>query len=68
VTRDSPLYGRVGPAGFQHKDDKTDLPSPQLPAERYGLLMIFRVFERASYALIMAADRQVNVLDIVTNP
>ena len=68
VTRDSPLYGRVGPAGFQHKDDKTDLPSPQLPAERYGLLMIFRVFERASYALIMAADRQVNVLDIATNP
>lgn len=68
VTRDSPLYGRVGPGGFQHKDDKTDLPSPQLPAERYGLLMIFRVFERASYALIMAADRQVNVLDIVTNP
>jgi len=68
VTRDSPLYGRVGPAGFQHKNDKTDLPSPQLPAERYGLLMIFRVFERASYALIMTADRQVNVLDIVTNP
>ena len=68
VTRDSPLYGRVGPAGFQHKDDKTHLPSPPLPAERYGLLMIFRVFERASYALIMTADRQVNVLDIATNP
>jgi hypothetical protein len=68
VTRDSPLYGRVGPGGFRHKDDNTGLPSPQLPAERYGLLMIFRVFERASYALIMAADRQVNVLDIVTNP
>lgn len=68
VTRDSPLYGRVGPGGFQHKDDNTGLPSPQLPAERYGLLMIFRVFERASYALIMAADRQVNVLDIATNP
>lgn len=68
VTRDSPLYGRVGPGGFRHKDDNTGLPSPQLPAERYGLLMIFRVFERASYALIMAADRQVNVLDIATNP
>ena len=68
VTRDSPLYGRVGPAGYQHKDDKTHLPSPPLPAERYGLLMIFRVFDRASYALIMNADKQVNVLDIATNP
>ena len=68
VTRDSPLYGRVGPGGFQYKDNNTGLPSPQLPDERYGLLMIFRVFERASYALIMAADRQVNVLDTAANP
>lgn len=67
-TRNSPLYGRVGPAGYQHKDDNTNLPSPPLPAERYGLLMVFRVFDRASYALIMNADRQVNVLDIATNP
>lgn len=68
VTRGSPLYGRVGPAGYQHKNDTTSLPSPPLPAERYGLLMVFRVFERASYAMIMNADRQVNVLDIATNP
>lgn len=68
VTRDSPLYGRVGPAGYLHKDDQTHLPSPPLPAERYGLLMIFRVFDRASYALIMNAERPVNVLDIATNP
>ena len=68
ATRGSPLYGRVGPAGYQYKDDKTRLPSPPLPAESYGLLMIFRVFERASYALIMNAGKQVNVLDIATNP
>ena len=68
VTRGSPLWGRVGPAGFQHKDDNIGLPSPPLPAERYGLLMVFRVFERASYALIMSASRTVNVLDIATNP
>jgi len=68
ITRDSPLYGRVGPAGYQHNNDKTNLPSPPLPDERYGLLMIFRVFDRASYALIMNANRQVNVLDIATNP
>jgi len=30
--------------------------------------MVFRVFERASYALVMNASRPVNVLDIATNP
>ena len=68
ATRDSPLYGRVGPMGYQYRNDKTRLPAPALPDERYGLLMVFRVFDRASYALIMNADRQVHVLDIATNP
>ena len=68
VTRDSPLWGRVGPAGSQFKDDKTSLPSPSLPDERYGLMMVFRVFDRASYALILNANRQVNVLDTAINP
>jgi hypothetical protein len=58
----------VGPAGSQFKNDKTNLPNVTLPDERYGLLMIFRVFDRASYALIMSASRPVNVLDMVTNP
>ena len=68
VTRDSPLWGRVGPAGSSFKDDKTNLPSPPLPDERYGLMMVFRVFDRASYALILNANRQVSVLDIAMNP
>jgi hypothetical protein len=67
-TRGSPLWGRVGPAGAKYKDSKTSLPSPPLPQERYGLMMVFRVFDRASYALIMNANRQVNVLDIAVNP
>jgi len=66
--RNSPLYGRIGPMGWQFKNDKTNLPTATLPDERYGLLMVFRVFDRTSYALIMNADRPVNVLDIVTNP
>ena len=66
--RGSPLWGRVGPAGADFKDDKTSLPSVTLPDERYGLLMVFRVFDRAAYALVMNASRPVNVLDIVTNP
>ena len=68
VTRDAPLYGRLGPTGYKYKNDKTPIPSPSLPDERYGLLMVFRVFDRASFALIMNAERPVNVLDIVTNP
>ena len=45
-----------------------NIPIVTLPAERYGLLLVFRVFERASYALVMNAARPVNVLDIATNP
>lgn len=68
MTRDSPLWGRAGPTGYKYKDDRTLLPSLQLPDERYGLLMVFRVFDRASYALVMNASRPVNLIDIATNP
>jgi LysM repeat protein len=40
----------------------------QLPDERIGLLMVFRVFERVSYALIMQASEPVNKLDSVLSP
>ena len=68
ATRDTPLWGRVGPTGYQFKNDKTALPAPPLPDERYGLMMVFRVFDRTSYALIMNAERPVSVVDIATNP
>jgi len=66
--RNSPVYGRIGPAGAQFKNDRTNLPDVTLPDERYGLMMVFRVFDRTSYALIMSASRPVNVFDIATNP
>ncbi len=40
----------------------------QLPDQRYGLVMVFRTFDRASYALVMEASRPVAVSDYVTNP
>ena len=40
----------------------------QLPEERYGLLLVFRTFDRASFALVMQASRPVAVTDIITNP
>jgi hypothetical protein len=66
--RNSPMYGRIGPMGSQFKNSNENIPFVTLPDERYGLIMVFRVFERAAYALVMNATRPVNVLDIVTNP
>ncbi|OIQ88889.1 LysM domain/BON superfamily protein [mine drainage metagenome] len=40
----------------------------KLPDERIGLLMIFRTFERVSYALVMQVERPAHVLDVVTTP
>lgn len=39
-----------------------------LPDERAGVLMIFRPFEKMSYALIMDATRPMHVLDRVSKP
>lgn len=39
-----------------------------LPEERYGLAMVFRVFENLSYALVVQAERQVAPGDRITNP
>jgi hypothetical protein len=40
----------------------------KLPEERYGLLMVFRVFENISYALTLQAERPIEVGDLVTKP
>ena len=40
----------------------------KLPAERYGIVFVFRVFEKVSYALVMNSTRPVNVLDVVQTP
>jgi len=40
----------------------------ELPSERAGLLMVFRVFEKMSYGLVMSADRPLRVDDLVHNP
>lgn len=50
--------------------DRTDgSPSPmKLPDERNGLLMVFRTFERVSYALILEITDGVRVGDRLVNP
>lgn len=42
--------------------------SVKLPDERAGEVMVFRVFERVSYALVMRATKAIHIHDQVTNP
>src|SRR6185503_2989416 len=39
-----------------------------LPDERYGVALVFRVFDRVSYALVMNMTKPVFKLDLVQNP
>ncbi len=50
--------------------DRTDAsrPSIRLPGERNGLMMVFRVFERVSYALVLDITDGVRVGDRFVNP
>jgi LysM repeat protein len=50
--------------------DRTDKAHPtlQLPDERNGLLMVFRPFEKVSYALILEISDSVKVGDRLVNP
>ena len=42
--------------------------SIELPADRAGLLMVFRTFERMSYGLILRTEQPLSVSDEVRNP
>jgi hypothetical protein len=59
------LY-RAGSTVTNRFDDKPE--SHVLPDERYGLMFVFRVFDRVSYALILDASRPVVVGDRVHQP
>jgi hypothetical protein len=43
-------------------------PKVKLPDERSGTLLVFRVFDRMSYALIVGASDTIHRLDVVHNP
>ena len=48
--------------------DGNETSNIKLPPERYGLVFVFRVFDRISYALVMDDSRPVVVSDIVRTP
>ena len=58
--RNGPMYSRGQPISTE--------TAANLPDERYGLVMVFRTFDRAAFGLIMQASRPVALNDIVTNP
>lgn len=49
------------------KDPKTK-KRYQIPHEQVGLMMVFRVFEKVSYALITDSQRPINAGDVVIHP
>jgi hypothetical protein len=53
----------VRPAGATDPKERI-----KLPAERYGVVFVFRVFEKVSYALVMHTTRPVNLFDAVQTP
>jgi LysM repeat protein len=62
------------PAGTQEAGDTTkagatlDSGPIKLPDERNGLIFVFRVFEKMSYAMVMKATRPIYVGDVVQTP
>lgn len=58
--RDGPIYPVTTPIN--------DADLANLPDDRYGLVMVFRTFDNASFALVMESSRPVALLDVVTNP
>lgn len=51
-----------------NENDKASPETVKLPDERYGLVFVFRVFDKVSYALVMQTSRPVHVLDDVRTP
>ena len=52
-----------------YREDDVGAPQQfQLPQQRYGLVFVFRVFERISYGLVMESVGPVTVADSVRKP
>jgi len=53
---------------YQRGQRITEEDIAKLPDERYGLVMVFRTFDRASFGLVMQSSRPVAINDVVTDP
>ena len=50
------------------KDPTDSKKSIQIPDEKYGVVVVFRVFKRVSYALVMQANNVVKIADAAHTP
>ncbi|AMX01196.1 LysM peptidoglycan-binding domain-containing protein [Microbulbifer thermotolerans] len=48
--------------------DRIERDTVKLPDEYAGVMMVFRTFEKMSLALVLEADRPLEVMDLVRNP
>ena len=62
------LYTNLGTVRDVTKAKNAPDASIELPDERSGIVFVFRVFERVSYALVMDAARPVSPRDVVRTP
>jgi len=51
-----------------HMNQSDNSDEISLPVEHSGYLLLFRIFDKVSYALVMKANREIKLLDLVTNP
>ena len=56
------------PAAAVDRQDRRGAPTIKLPDERHGMLFVFRVFDRMSYALILSVKEPVKPGDRFTQP
>ena len=66
VVRD--LYRNGATIGSESAFGSSFAPKVRLPDERSGTLLVFKVFDRVSYGLIVGASDTIHVQDVVRNP
>ncbi|MGB4468625.1 MAG: LysM peptidoglycan-binding domain-containing protein [Azovibrio sp.] len=62
------VLGMFGKRSTVFKDKEGRNQTMALPEERYGLVFVFRTFDRVAYALVMEASRPLAIGDAVRNP
>jgi hypothetical protein len=66
VVRDS--YSKGGMNATKSSTSRGRGKSVQLPDERIGLVMVFKAFDRMSYALVMESSHEIRQGDLAKNP